>query len=122
MWNYQVGHAMLLLRSPKDAEHPTRVEIAFKNVHAIKLPTALNDIAISVADEHLAQLIREEAGVLGESGHVFLMDAFGGTRGYVVAGIAFGQEDQGDYSDPSPLLSGRWNGPGWQLPEKAQSS
>ena len=122
LWNYQVSHGMLLLRSPKNSGHPTRVEIAFKNVHAIKLPTAMRDIAIAVADERSAQLIREEAGVPTDGGEVFLIKGGGGTKGYVIAGIAFGQEDEGHYADPSPLLSGRWNGPGWQLPEETQRS
>jgi hypothetical protein len=121
LWNYQVSHAMLLLRSPKDADHSTRVEIAFKNVRAIKLPTRLDDLAISVADESSAQSIRAEAGALKEGGEVFLIEGVG-TKGYVIAGIAFGQEDEGDYAEPSPLLSGRWNGPGWQLPGQTQRS
>ena len=110
---------MLLLRSPKDADHSTRVEIAFKNVRAIKLPARLDDLVVSVADKSSAQSIRAESGPEGGGGEVFLIEGVG-TKGYVIAGIAFGQEDEGDYADPSPLLSGRWNGPGWQLPGRTQ--
>ena len=118
LWSYQVSHATLLLRSPKDSEHPTRIEVAFKNVHAVKLPAMFDDLTISMAHGSRAESIRAEAGVLKDRGEVFLIEGVG-TKGYVVAGIAFGQEDEGDYADPSPLLSGRWSGPGWQMPEKA---
>ena len=114
VWEYRVGHKQLLLRSTKDGSHPTRVEIAFKDVRAMQIPTLIEELSISVADAALATDARAQSGGDQASAVVFAISGLG-FRGYVVAGVAYGHEDQGEYSDPSPLLSGRWTGPGWTM-------
>jgi hypothetical protein len=82
----------------------------------MKLPASLNDLTISMADGSRAESIRAEAGVPDVRAEVFVVESVG-AAGYVIALVAFGQEDQGGYAEPSPLLSGHWNGPGWRMPE-----
>jgi hypothetical protein len=48
MWEFLVGHRQLLLRSPKSEEHNTRIDILFKDVSEICLPTILTGLTVSV--------------------------------------------------------------------------
>jgi hypothetical protein len=101
LWEYHVGHKQLLLRSTKESDHPTRVEVAFKNVRALKIPTVMRDLSISLASDSVATAARAQTGT--DSGTVSVFALVGsGFEGYVIAGVAFGHEDEGEYSDPSP--------------------
>ena len=51
MWLYEVGHSQLLLRSVKDDAHSTRVDILFKSVDSLHLPTNMVGLTISRRDE-----------------------------------------------------------------------
>ena len=51
IWSYKVSHAQLLLRSTKSENNPTRIDLLFKNVAIINIPTLLNDVRIRRADE-----------------------------------------------------------------------
>lgn len=46
MWRYSVGHSMLLLRSTKDEQHDTRVDVLFKRVERLDLPTVCQGLTI----------------------------------------------------------------------------
>ena len=51
MWAYTVGHGQLLLRSPKATDLPTRIDVLFKNVAAVCLPTILDGLIVSEPTE-----------------------------------------------------------------------
>jgi hypothetical protein len=86
MWLYEVGHKQLVLRSVKSKSEPTRVDILFKNVRSIRLPTTMDGLSISRA------------------GHGFVV---GGVawNGLIEAGACFVGEDDGEYFEPSPSPS-----------------
>ncbi len=86
MWLYTVGHAQLVLRSVRDELHGTRVEILFKGVQSLDLPTALDGLTIS-----------RGAGRFLLSGT--------GWDGHVEAAVCFAAEDDGEYYDPSSFAS-----------------
>ena len=96
-----MGHAQLLLRSPKTADLPTRIDVLFKNVGAIHLPTNLSSLSILEASggEDLGSRVEFGAAVT-PSRRVFLVRGsdFGG---YVIAGAVASHEDSGEYHDPS---------------------
>ena len=121
LWEYHIGHKQLLLRSTKESDHPTRVEVAFKNVRALKIPTVMRDLSISLASDSMATAARGQTGTDARTASVFAVVG-SGFEGYVIAGVAFGHEDEGEYSDPSPLLSGRWKGPGWTMKSDASAA
>lgn len=84
LWRYQVGHSQLLLRSVKATDHPSRIDVLFKVVEAIQLPTAFVGLTI-----------RQDGGKYLLEGH----DWCGG----IAAGACFVAEDDGEYFDPSPF-------------------
>jgi hypothetical protein len=42
VFSYYMGHGVLLLRSRKTLEHPTRIDILFKDVRAIEIRAWFN--------------------------------------------------------------------------------
>jgi hypothetical protein len=92
MWLYEVSHSQLLLRSVKNNAHSTRVDILFKSVDSLHLPTTMDGITISRRDQGFAM-----------SGSDW--------DGHVVAGACFVDEDKGEYFDPSPFASSLRQGP-----------
>jgi hypothetical protein len=84
IWRYEVGHAQLLLRSVKGDRHASRIDVLFKAVKAIDLPTKFDGLQIERDGDQYAV-----SGV--------------GWSGGVIAGACFQAEDAGEYYDPSPF-------------------
>jgi hypothetical protein len=104
MWAYTVSHKELLLRSRKDDEGGTRIDVLFKGVEALCLPTKLTNLAIREAsDEEAAHGLGGLAAAdpTGEL-RVFLVQSAEG-EGRVVALVMFYAEDDGWWHEPSPL-------------------
>lgn len=103
VWRYVVGHSQLLLRSPKTEELSTRVDVGFKNVDYVQLPTLMTSLAIRVGSpEDLPEDLRNVLNLRNQQ--VYVLDA-GGVKGLVVAGYAAWGEDDGEYEQPSIVLS-----------------
>ena len=88
LWRYTVSHGQLLLRSTKDDDHPTRVDVLFKNVHAIDLPASMDGL-------HIHKVGPQSYRLRGND-----------WEGQVQAGVLAVAEDEGSYLDPSPLFLG----------------
>ena len=105
IWSYSVSHSQLLLRSPKeDSAENTRVDLLFKNVGWINLPSILDDVIVS-------EISISEAGsvIAGIDSHLLrtrkLISLKSSTSvGFVIAGAFVWREDTGEYFEPSPLL------------------
>ncbi len=46
VWSYSVSHGQLLLRSPKDQVHQTRIDLLFSQTSSINLPMVVRGIDI----------------------------------------------------------------------------
>jgi hypothetical protein len=88
VWAYTVGHGQLLLRSTKSEAVATRVDVVFKNVRHVDLPTSMTGLHIEKAGERRYLL--------------------GGAdwSGEVDAGVMVVAEDDGSYEDPSRIYLG----------------
>lgn len=87
IWKYRVGHAQLLLRSVKDGEHPSRIDVLFVGTRHIDLPATLDGLRIE------------------RDGDNFRLSGTG-WQGAVVALNMSHAEDEGDYDDASPFAEG----------------
>jgi hypothetical protein len=106
VWAYTVGMGRLLLRSTKSETFGTRVDVLFQNVKAMKLPTLLDGLVVTVAVAGAANEITDATGALPDDETVFfVLDSLTGT-GYVLAGVVAEIEDEGEYFEPSKLWSG----------------
>jgi hypothetical protein len=88
IWNYTVSHSQLLLRSVKREHHDTRVDMLFKAVDRVDLPSTLAGLHV----ELIADRVYSARGT--------------NWQGSVRAGAMFVIEDQGSYADPSTLFVG----------------
>ncbi|MGO4549589.1 hypothetical protein AB4059_00575 [Lysobacter sp. 2RAF19] len=86
-----MSHGQLLIRSSKTKDRPTQIDILFKNVAAICIPTMFDGISIvsNAVPEGLPRF-----DVLTSSG-----------SGYIVAGAVVVDESDLDYHNASPLLN-----------------
>lgn len=104
VWSYTVGHSRLLLRATKDRGHPTRVDILFKNVAAMSLPSVMRQLVVRQASpleqEEILSTIEVDHS---EDRRYFILEG-PGFAGWVVAGVMVTVEDEGEYYEPSPLL------------------
>ena len=85
LWHYTVSHSQLLLRSPPGSSHSTRIDILFKCVDRMDVPTSMDGLRIH------------------RSGPQYLLRGKKWS-GSVTASVAFAAEDDGDYADPSLLF------------------
>ena len=103
IWEYTVGHSQLLLRSTKTLETASRIDVLFKNVAEIHLPTILDGLIVSELTDtgasEMPLLVPERL----KTRTVFVARTTNGT-GYVIAGATFWHEDDGCllYTSPSP--------------------
>jgi hypothetical protein len=84
IWRYEVGHAQLLLRSVKGDHHASRIDVLFKDVKAIDLPTRFAGLQIERDGDQYA--------VSGA-----------GWSGHVIAAACFQAKDTDEYYSPSPF-------------------
>jgi hypothetical protein len=102
LWAYTVGMKRLLLRSTKNETFTTRIDILFQNVKAVQLPTSLDGLVVTAADDELSKRIEGDTGILAEDSRFFAIET-AGRLGYVVAGVMVSKEDEGEYFEPSEL-------------------
>jgi hypothetical protein len=105
MWSFTVGHGQLLIRSTKSEAHSTRVDILFKNVKSVYLPTLLNDLSISKVQDAtvITQLILQMPEFEVDDVNVYEV-AGKNYKGFVVAGFCGWHEDDKEYNEPSAFL------------------
>jgi len=101
MWAYTVGHGELLLRSPKAPGLPTRIDVLFKNVSGIHLPTLSDGLQISEATEKEETKLRSQLSSSRLEGRKVFVVRVEGFMGYVIAGVVAWHEDKGEYYEPS---------------------
>lgn len=105
IWRYNVSHRQLLLRSTKENDAPTRVDILFKDVIAIKLHTELLGLTIRrISPAEVDSFANEMKGLISDRRTLFSIES-ARCSGYVLAGQMEQAEDTGEYDEPSYLSS-----------------
>lgn len=96
------------MRSVPSREHPSREEVLFRNVHAIKATTQVDSFSIRRPSQEEIEQIELD---IGESVAELGLEAFviesGKRTGYIVASEFVTAEDAGDYKTPSSILIGK---------------
>jgi hypothetical protein len=105
VWSYLVGHSQLLLRSVKDANNQTQVDVLFKNVGFILLPTLFDGLTITESSKDELKTLELDLSLFdGDSRNVFKLQ---GTNwhGVITAGHVAWSEDDSEYHLDSKLIS-----------------
>lgn len=101
-----VGHSQLLLWSTPTPDAPTRIEVLFKPVRMMNIPTLMNGRVIRrLTQEHASELAESVSELLSDDFCMYTMETEAFT-GHVVALTVVTSEDSGDYTQPSRLLVG----------------
>ena len=105
VWLYEIGHGQLLLRSTKDEHHPTQVDILFKGVALMQIPTLFSKLVISEMSEREFQSLDLSTGLfpLGER-KCFKLEG-DNWQGVIVAGYVGWLEEDASHSAESKLIS-----------------
>jgi hypothetical protein len=104
VWFYTVGMRRLILRSEKDQQHPTRIDVLIQGVEHLKLPMLMVGLSIRRASPSEQITIEESDGVaLGPDEHVYVLQGQNYT-GYVVGMVMAAHEDTLEYYDPSGVI------------------
>jgi hypothetical protein len=103
IWQYRVSHRQLLIRSVLEGDDPSRIEVLFRNVAAIKIATAFDGLVIREPSPEELSAIRQQAGPSVTVDRAFVIEALD-LFGYIVASNFSTAEDNGDYKTPSSLL------------------
>lgn len=100
-WLYNVTHGQLLLRSTSTSSpaRGTQVDVLFKDVNSVSLPTVFEDLEVLESE---GDFIPPIVGSVGGR-KVYVIRA-SDVEGFIVAGAAFHVEGQGHHNDPSPLI------------------
>jgi len=101
VWSFTVSHGQLLLRSTKAADQSTRIDVLFKNVLTIHLPTSFDGLSIFEASESEKTEIKFQIGAKGITDRKIFIVRGSNFQGYVIAGAVASHEDEGEYNDPS---------------------
>lgn len=80
VWSYQVANGVLVLRSTKGADAPTRVDVVFRMVDEMKLAAVMTNLVVDLADGAytLASNEMPDAYVIAANAQVFEDDLDGG--------------------------------------------
>ncbi len=107
IWRYVISHGQLLLRSVPTELNPRRIEVLFRNVHAMKINTEVDHLVIRAAISEEILTIGQEVGTpISDLGlTAFVIESLC-SKGYVIASDIATAEDEGNYKTPSSLLIG----------------
>jgi hypothetical protein len=101
IWLYSVSHGQLLLRSNRSERVSTRIDVLFKNVAAVSLPTLFEGLSLAEATTDEARDLNIQLGALPIQKRKVFAIWGANFRGYVVAGAIFWHEDEGYHFDTS---------------------
>jgi hypothetical protein len=105
VWAYTVGHGRLLLRSTKSAARDSQIDILFKGVSALRLPTSMRDFRVSSKEpspDELNQLGFPSPAPRDQK--LFVLESTD-SRAYVLALAMDADETKRDYHEPSPWMA-----------------
>ena len=101
VWLYSVSHGQLLLRSNRSEEFSTRIDILFKDVAAMALPTLFDGVSVAETAKDAAHELNIQLGAWSIQNRKVFAIWGANFSGYVVAGAVFWHEDEGYHFDES---------------------
>ena len=84
LWDYNVSHRQVLLRSPGIGNDPN-IDLIFKNVRYLQLPTDFDGLEVVAATEEEVEEVSANVGSLVPASDLFVLIDSHGRRGLVAA-------------------------------------
>jgi hypothetical protein len=105
IWLYTVSHGQLLLRSTKDQQYGTQIDVLFKNVAAISMPVLFDGLSICEVDKGRVRSLNSSVGALSYDGRKSFLLSGPSWEGFVIAGALVWHEEDAEHSSESKLLA-----------------
>lgn len=99
-WQFRVSHGELLVRSPKDANHSTNIDLMFAGVEYMDLPRHLGQLEVHEPDETDISFIRERLPKRGSSDKIFVLISNGRRYRIVAAGMKVSENELEIFDSP----------------------
>ncbi|HEU5378087.1 MAG TPA: hypothetical protein VFV38_21910 [Ktedonobacteraceae bacterium] len=102
VWKYTISHRQLILRSVKDQERgiSTRIDLLFKPVAWMSLPTSLSDVRVEEASPEHVQFMTTTSGVTLQGSEKLFVLQGNQTQGYVAASLYALDESTREFDEP----------------------
>lgn len=104
IWKYDAGHSQLLLRSVKGDKYKTMVDILFKGVDLIHIPTLFDRFRITEIPKAEFQALNISLGSSDDLEDRYFRVEGDGWNGFIVASSFFWIEEDAEYYDQSRLF------------------
>jgi hypothetical protein len=95
-----VSHGELLVRSPKDAEHPRNADLMFAGVEYVDLPRFLPDLELDDPDDHDLARAQERLGRPIARRDIVVLESQGRRFVVVAAAIRVVESEMGIFESP----------------------
>ncbi len=105
VWLYSVSHSQLLLRSTKDEHNSTQIDVLFKNVDLMQIPTYFSKLIISEMSEKDFRSLDLATGLLPPIDQKYFRLEGDNWHGVVVAGYVGWLEEDAEHFANSKLIS-----------------
>ncbi len=100
LWQYRVSHGEMLVRSPRDDEHPRNADLMFAGVEYLELPRFLPDLEVDEVNETDLARAADRLGKSVERQNVFVLKSQGRRFLVVAAGFKAAETDMDIFDDP----------------------
>lgn len=99
-WEFKVSHGQLLIRSPKDANHPTNIDLMFSGVEYMDLPRHLGQLEVQQPDETDVSFIGERLAKQGSSDSIFVLTSDNRRYRVVAAALTVSENELDIFESP----------------------
>jgi len=101
VWDYNVSHDQMLIRSPHGADDPMNLDIRFRGVEYVDLASTMEGISLEQPTDRDYEAVAERMGMSVQHPNKLFVLVTGGIRYYVVAAHMSVQENLLDYMESS---------------------
>lgn len=102
VWKYTISHRQLILRSVKDEKRgiSTRIDLLFKPVAWMSLPTGFSDLQVEAASPEHVEFMTTISGVTLQGSEKLFVLRGNHSRGYVAASVYACDESTREHDEP----------------------
>jgi len=100
LWHYRVSHGELLIRSPRDDEHPRNMDVMFAGVDYLEAPRFLPNLEIDEASDDDVARAGKRLGRSVEARDVIVLKSEGRRFLVVAAAMNTAESDMDIFDNP----------------------
>jgi len=100
LWDYYEGHQSLLIRSPKGGNQDHNIDLIFRGVEYVAVPSVLKDLILDEPTKSDRKFIEGILGELPQHDHVYVLVADSYRHFVVAVALKITEHNEGIYETP----------------------